>query len=175
MENAEKEEDYIVKLHEKGVPLAFVLLWIAGLLLTIINPDFVSCFLPNAEVIDSTVKTILNGLICVYFVFVIEVFVTLLDVKLVFKINHKRKDSSKIKDATKELWATVFKSVIPTFVLAFVVLYMYGIYQRHILLSFFIVLSSLNKFYEVSLANNGEKILVNKIVPSNKLFPKSSN
>lgn len=170
MEDSDRQNDKYVKLHNKGVPLAFVLLWIVGLLSAIKNPDIVSCFLPNAELIGIKVKAILNGLICVYFVFVIEILVTLLDVKLDFKIKHKRFNRNKIKEANKVLWKMFWQAVAPTLILSFLVLFLYGICQREILLLFFIVLTSYNKYYEVRLPNKGEKVLSDAI--PNSLFPK---
>ncbi len=144
------------KYHEVDVPLIFVVLWVAGLALTIINPQlpYIDANTPSAA--------ILSSLVCIYFVFIIEVFVTFTDINCVF---HPYK-------AKTYLWKIVLMEILPNIALTVGAFIWYYHHQKVYWLLPFVALSAIIKWREVWLANNGEKIFVesNKDVPQNNIL-----
>ena len=130
--------------HEKAVPWLFVVLWIAGLILTIIHPDFL--FMRENK--DLKMASIVNSLICVYLVFVVEFYVAFKDIQLLYRV----------KEAKKQLQSFTLKLVFPNILLTFFVVYWYSLHDNGFLLFLFIALSAILKYWEVWLANNGDRV-----------------
>lgn len=164
----EKQRNF---LHENIIPVLFVLLWILGLVLTIINPDIVSYISPNAKGIGLKEKTTLNSLICIYFVFIGEIFITFKDIKLVILDKIKYADQNLMKQINKEFWKFIYKVIIPDVFLSCVTLFLYMyVYNKSVILFFFVILSSMTKWLEVKLSNDGAKIFEERTI--SKLSPK---
>ena len=145
--------------HESLIPALFVLLWILGLILTIINPDIVSYISPNADQIGLKEKTTLNSLICIYFVFVVEIFITFKDIKLVISDRIKYADRNLIKQVNKEFWKFIYHFIIPDVFLSCIILFIYmSVYSKNVILFVFIILSSIIKWFELKLSNSGAKV-----------------
>jgi len=132
------------KYHELVVPLIFVALWVAGLTLTIINPQ-----LPYLNA-SNPCSTILSSLACIYVVFILEVFVTFTDIRYVYR-PYK---------AGKYLWKIAYARILPNIILTILAFVWYYYHQSVFWLIPFVVLSSIIKWREVWLANNGETVFV---------------
>ena len=132
------------KYHELVVPLIFVALWVAGLTLTIINPQ-----LPCLDA-SNPCSAILSSLACIYVVFIIEVFVTFTDINYVYRPYM----------AGKYLWKMVYARILPNIVLSILAFAWYYHHQRGFWLIPFVALSAIIKWREVWLANNGETVFV---------------
>lgn len=152
-----QEENH--QYHEIIVPLIFVALWVAGLSLSIINPQ-----LPYVDESNPCSK-MLSGLVCIYVVFILEVLVTFTDINNVYCLYKSKSYLLKI----------VFKRIIPNIVLTVIAFGWYYYHQSEYWLIPFVILSSVIKWQEVWLANNGEKIFSKlQILPKeeNLLAPK---
>lgn len=140
--------------------MIFVALWVAGLALTIINPK-----LPFIDANTSSAET-LSSLLCIYSVFIIEVFVTFTDINCVYRPYR----------AKKFLWKIVLMEILPNIALTVGAFIWYYHHQKVCWLLPFVILSAIIKWRVVWLANNGEKIFVesNKNVrQDNILTPKT--
>ncbi len=148
------------RYHELVVPLIFVALWIAGLTLTIINPQ-----LPYLNA-NNPCSTILSSLTCIYGVFILEVFVTFTDINYVYRPYKAR----------KYLWKITYSRILPNIALTVIAFVWYYHHQSVYWLIPFVVLSSIIKLREVWLANNGETVFVEsqkETHQNNILNPKS--
>ena len=132
------------RYHELVVPLIFVALWVAGLTLTIINPK-----LPYLNA-SNPCSVILSSLVCIYVVFVLEVFVTFTDINYVYR-PYK---------AGKYLWKITYARILPNIALTILAFVWYYHHQSVFWLIPFVALSSIIKWREVWLANNGETVFV---------------
>lgn len=132
------------RYHELVVPLIFVALWVAGLTLTIINPQL-PC--PNA---DNPCPSVLSNLACIYVIFIIEVFVTFTDINYVYR-PYK---------AGKYLWKIVYARILPNIALTILAFIWYYHHQTDCWLIPIVALSAIVKWREVWLANNGETVFV---------------
>ena len=131
--------------HERVVPFIFVALWIAGLTFSIINP-------PLPLLGESICTSLLSSLVYIYFVFIIEVFVTFTDIHNVYRLYN----------AKKLLWEIFYKRILPSILLTIGAFIWYYYHQRTIWLMPFVFFSAYVKFEEVWLANNGDTVFTNQ-------------
>lgn len=132
------------KYHELVVPLIFVALWVAGLAITFINP-----LLPYLNT-SNPCSAILSSFVYIYVVFIIEVFVTFIDINYVY---HPYK-------AGKYLWKIVYSRILPNIAFTILAFVWYYRHQSGFWLIPFVVLSAIIKWREVWLANNGETVFM---------------
>lgn len=130
--------------HEMIVPWIFVALWIAGLALSIINPQ-----LPYLGESNSS-KQLLSSLTCIYGVFICEVVVTFTDIHYVYRLYN----------AKKLLWEITYKTIIPNILFTLVAFVWFYYHQEPLWLIPFVFLSSIIKLEEVWLANNGDNLFI---------------
>lgn len=144
--------------HKKYVPWIYVALWIAGLMLSILNP-----ILPCLD-LQTPNALLLNSLLYIYGIFVIEVFVTFTDIHNIYK------DYS----AKKLLRKITLRTILPNMVLTILSFLWYYSHQEMFWLLPFVLLSAYMKYLEVWLANNGDDIFTKqekRDKESNKLKP----
>lgn len=159
LKNLKKKREKIkIDFHKNIVPLLFVTLWIAGLLLTIISPNI----LPYKEGEFRIIK--INDLLCIYIIFILEIFVTIKDLQYV----------NCVKSIGKEIKKLVLSVIIPDVIITLFVFILYYYFGRKYLIGFFVLLSAVLKYLEVYLVNNADELFntKNNVGKDNNLTPK---